>query len=383
MPILPTPAVIGDWGGSPRLPGAQPLPAITSQRPTGLIRKNADVVTSYADYVPDPAARCVLLRNYLALVGSNDRSRRDDAVARLEILERLKNLELSKRVSPYRHYHFDLTGFFPDRRFARGVVITMRIRDGKPLRLLLDTGAEGITVNQSRLRNVHVQTTTSASVDGFGQQGGLMARVAPADWVSFGDLRLENCLLQLTDREFVPGADGVIGIDIFEDFLIRLDFSRQTLDLFPFPGCREALCGSRPAAPIYRLSHLILLRTAPDGANGYFLLDTGSSFSAVAHQNSTLAAAFSNASLRGVAGELFAPLRLPPLHFAFAGVQLVDESPLALDLQKLSESAGAEIAGIAGFSLFRRSVFVLDYRNARIQFEKWQDVWIGSVADQS
>jgi len=36
----------------------------------------------------------------------------------------------------------------------------------------------------------------------------------------------------------------------------------------------------------------------------------------------------------------------------------------------MSKAAGAEIEGIAGFSLFRRSVFVLDYRNARIQFEK-------------
>ena len=88
----------------------------------------------------------------------------------------------------------------------------------------------------------------------------------------------------------------------------------------------------------------------------------------------------SNASLRGIAGELFAPLRLPPLHFAFAGVQLIDESPLALDLQQMSQAAGAEIEGIAGLSLFHRSVFVLDYRNARIQFEKSQAIWIASCS---
>jgi len=332
--------------------------------------QDPNVVLSYADYVPNPAGRCVLLRNYLALVGPNDRSRRDDVLARLEILERLEDRKLSKRVSPYRHYHFDLTGFFPDGRFQHGVLIAVRIGDGKPLRLVLDTGAEGITVNQSRLRNLHLQTIAAASVDGFGQQRGLTARVALAELVSIGDLRLENCLLQLADREFVPGADGVVGMDIFQDFLIRLDFPRQTLDLFPFPGCTEALCGSLPSAPIYRLSHLILLRAATDGAAGYFLLDTGSSFSAVARHNSGQAPSLSNASLRGVAGELFAPLRLPPLHFAFAGVQLIDESPLALDLQQMSQAAGAEIEGIAGFSLFRRSVFVLDYRNARIQFEK-------------
>jgi hypothetical protein len=328
-----------------------------------------DIVLSYADYVTNAAARCVLWRNYLLLAGTEGGSaRREDVLARLEIAERLGDRQAGKLASSYRRYRFALAGFFPDGRDQRGVLLKVRINGGKPLRLVLDSGTPGIVISPYRVPAGSLPVLADSRVAGFGHGGGVPAQTALAESVSIDDLRLENCLIQIAGRELVHGADGVIGLGVFRDFLLQIDLRANLLDLIPYGGSVDS--ARVTPLPIYRLSHLILLREATAAGGGYYLFDTGSSFSAKARDSAYRAGNLPETRLRGAGGEFLAHFLLPPMHLACASERFVDEHPVALDLRAMSQAAGAEIAGIAGFPLFRKSTILLDCRHGWIQFQK-------------
>ena len=95
----------------------------------------------------------------------------------------------------------------------------------------------------------------------------------------------------------MPGADGIIGANVFQEFLIRLDPRAHVLELHPFrdraessgrssdpwfdyDGPRCANCDRLALA--YRVGHLLLLPATLNGRqHGYFMLDSGSTYSAV------------------------------------------------------------------------------------------------------
>jgi hypothetical protein len=180
----------------------------------------------------------------------------------------------------------------------------------------------------------------------------------------------------------VPGADGVIGTDVFQEFLLRLDARARVLELTPFadgigatgrpgdpwifyerPSGTEGARGQ--ASPAYHLKHVILLPTTIDGQQqGYFLLDTGSAFSAISDQ---IASRFSGPSvaLFGAQGQVRG--RRQPVRLEVGGEPLVDPEAVAVDLSAMSAQQGVEISGTIGYSLLRRRVLTINYRDGLVQ----------------
>ena len=61
-------------------------------------------------------------------------------------------------------------------------------------------------------------------VGGIGDSSGSQGYVALADAVRIGDLEFEHCPVRVIDKSPIQEADGLIGGDVFEDFLVDLDF---------------------------------------------------------------------------------------------------------------------------------------------------------------
>ena len=112
--------------------------------------------------------------------------------------------------------------------------------------------------------------------------GSRPARVGWAETVEIGPVSFRNCRVAFVDGKVVEGADGVIPLSLFSEFLLRLDLPEKTLGLIPYP--RE----QNPAIPPTRgvTKHdLLLVATVLNGKqSGYVVLDTGAYCSAISRE---------------------------------------------------------------------------------------------------
>ena len=330
----------------------------------------------------------MLLQNFLALTPRENKGHRDDVVARVEMEERLGARKLAALDSPYRDYKLALETFMAPNGQTSGVLLNASINHGKPLRLILDTGADGIILTSKAVRNLGLETLTRSQIGGLGQRAPANALVAVAQTVEIGDFRLQNCVLQVSDADLTPGADGIIGANVFQEFLIRLDARSHVLELSPFSSRAESsiqfgdpwvnyersACEScDKLAPAFRVGHLLLLRATLNGPNnddrqyGYFVLDSGSTYSAVSQD-------FGNrlpggrTHLLGARGLLDGVSHSRPIRLGVGAAQLADFNPVSLDLTEMSRQEGVEISGIVGFSLVSEVVLTINYRDGLVGF---------------
>ena len=56
-----------------------------------------------------------------------------------------------------------------------------------------------------------------------------------ADSIKIGDLEFQGCYVDVVDRKSALEDDGLIGADVFEDFLVDLDFPDAKFKLSPLP----------------------------------------------------------------------------------------------------------------------------------------------------
>src|SRR5262249_31786684 len=139
------------------------------------------------------------------------------------------------------------------------------------------TGATGIMLNASSARGLDVEYLTPAEIHGFGLSSPRVARSGLVPSIEIGALKLTTVPIEVSETELTSSADGVIGSDVFRDFLIRIDNRTASLDLTPLAGSSCAQC-----AKAIRVGPLLLVRARVNGsADGYFILDSGSPFSLV------------------------------------------------------------------------------------------------------
>jgi hypothetical protein len=331
--------------------------------------RDTDIILSYADYVTEPASKSILLHNVARLAGRDQPDRAVRAAAQRQIYERLQGRLPARLASPYTAYRMPLTGFRPATAAQAGMLVAARINGGKPLHLLLDTGASGITVNAGAARNLGLETIAASRLGGFGEAGADESHIALARTVTFGDLAFEECFVEISGRSLTTGADGVLGADVFERFRIGVDARAGVLQLTPFDDLPRDR--SHVSIPAVGIRHLLLVKTRVEGGNeGLFLVDTGAAFTAVSREYlpPILRREGQTVELHGAQGPLGGALRVAPLVLHVGGLPFVESAPLAVDLRGISQVEGIEIAGILGYSTLGRSPFTLDLRNGIVEF---------------
>ena len=293
-------------------------------------------------------------------------------------------------------------------------------------RLEIDTGAGGLLVTRSVAKRAGLQAFSQSEIGGIGDEANRKGYTAYADSIRIGDLEFQNCAVSVIDNRFMPGdIDGLIGMDVFSQFLVTLDYPMRKLSLGPLPlrpGEDPASAGKlktenddeddeeqaseKPARPqvasppadaaaekppahgpydryiapemkdytkVYRVGHDLILPAALNASKiKLFILDTGSfttSVSPDAAREVTKVHGDSSSSVKGISGDVKKVYSANKIVFRFANLSQEVDDVLAFDTAKLSKDDGMEISGLLGATTLNLLTIHIDYRDGLVKFD--------------
>ncbi len=288
----------------------------------------------------------------------------------------------------------DLQPVMADAKRARGYGLPVRL-NGLQSTLLLDTGAGGILISKRIADKAGVHKLFDTAVGGIGDLGDRPGYVGYADSVKIGDLEFHDCYVEVMEKHFSDAVDGLLGADVFSDFLIDLDFPNHKLRLSELP--EDPQQAAKPAGldsqmgttrqshdryvapemkaftPVYREGHDLLVPTrVNDKAKVMFLIDTGSVENMISLDTATqnAKARINDAyKVRGISGEVKKVFRAEDVTLQFAGFKQKMDTMLCLDMTKISNDTGTEVSGILGLAVLHMMEIKIDYRDGLVDLK--------------
>lgn len=238
-----------------------------------------------------------------------------------------------------------------------------------------------------------LKRVVDTSVDGIGDNRGARGYIAFADSIQIGDLQFQHCPVEVIEKSPINEADGLIGGDVFEDFLVDIDFPNQKLRLSQLPSipgtdtqpARLESQGNEPRyynryiapemksyTPVSRFGHMLLIPTRVNQLPPkLFLIDTGAfgnTISPAAAREVTGVSSDSDIDVKGLSGKVKTVFRANELTLTFGHLSQKNQDMIAFDISGLSDSAGTEISGILGFSMLAMLDMKIDYRDGLVDF---------------
>jgi len=364
------------------------------------------------------ADRTKFLENYLAGENNDDDETR---TAMRHYLEYIKARAKDPRsachlVSKATATETSMAELLEDAQHLRGFGLTVEV-NGRKSRLLLDTGASGILINRPLAEKAGVTRLSNVDIGGVGDKGSKSGYRALADSLKIGGLEFQNCPVEVLDQRSVIGEDGLIGADVFSNFLVDLDFPREKLRLSPLPkrpeetpatinlrtegddperesesadgeatstkpeGSKSAPSGpqDRYIAPemqfytrIFRFGHMLLVPTSiGDVPAKLFLLDSGALMNHItpaAAREITKVHGDSDTIVKGLSGSVKSVYRADNAVLQFGHLRQKNQDLISFDLTHISDDVGTEISGTLGFVVLRLLDIKIDYRDGLVDF---------------
>ena len=332
----------------------------------------------------------------------------------LALLENRANSQASgcHLASPVNSTEIPFTPMMADAEHVRGWGLEVYFNDHKS-RLQVDTGASGLYISRPVAERAGLKPITGSEASGIGDKGPQGGYLAIADSIKIGGLEFKNCVVEVSDRRNIVESDGLIGMDVFSDFLVTLDFPWRKLTLGPlppYPGTAAAAPSlntqegsasdenseaesptkdtaaaskgphNRYIAPemqkwttVYRVGHDMIVPTALNNKRmRLFIIDTGAqstSISPTAAREVTHVFSDSNSSVKGISGNVSNVYVGNNITFRFAHLQQEHPNVLSFDMSGISKSTGTEISGLIGFDMLGLLVVRIDYRDGLMDFQ--------------
>ncbi|MBV9499756.1 MAG: aspartyl protease family protein [Acidobacteriaceae bacterium] len=265
-----------------------------------------------------------------------------------------------------------------------GAGLELRIGARKPLRLLLDTGASGIVLREDTIDKAELNHLGSGESWGIGDKGTRKSFAAVADECQIGSLKFRACILRgMSGKARVAGddEDGLIGTDVFSNYVITIDFLNRKLRLKPQPRRPPNPQGydrvippdEADFTPVFRFGHRLLISTEVNRkTTGLFLIDTGAQSSDIDStfaRLSTKVHSDDSKRIRGVSGEVKDVFEADSAELHFAHFRQSNLGLTSFNLNNAPQHQEVRMAGILGFptlTLFRS--ITIDYRNGLVYF---------------
>jgi predicted aspartyl protease len=252
-----------------------------------------------------------------------------------------------------------------------GMIVKARVNGGPPLRLLLDSGANMITLDSRAAAKSNCAGGIDLDLVGAGAQAAAGVKQVRAATVEIGDLLLRDLRVLISGRVMAEGIQGVLPLSAFSAFLIRLDVPRKTLDLLRYPAASPDRSDNLQALSNNNL--LFVRGTVNERREGYFLLDTGAAYSAlskpVARELKISETLVERVPLQAGTTELDAPLVGSGVRLRFGARELGAGSVVAIDLSVASRYHNLDIVGLLGFPALSGSVLVVNYRDGLVRID--------------
>ena len=354
-----------------------------------------------------------------SLAGDNNWTpeEREDLASYLAYLKerRQQNVKACRLASKVTATETPLVQLLSDPQHLRGYGLSVAL-NGHKSSLLLDTGASGIVVDRSIAEHAGITKIMATKVWGIGKKGRRDAYYGTADSIKIGALEFQNCRVEVMESRSVAGENGLIGADVFAQFLVDIDFPNEKLRLSELPkrpgdsnqelslksgdtgdgensesgagGGAESKTASQPKssgpqdryiAPetqsytrVMRFGHHLLVPTAIGNVPyKFFILDSGALtnfISPAAAREVTKVHGDYDTTVEGVSGRVDKVFSANKAVLQFGRLKQENQDMTAFDITNTSDSIGTEVSGFLGFTTLRVLDVKIDYRDALVDF---------------
>jgi tetratricopeptide (TPR) repeat protein len=306
----------------------------------------------------------------------------------------------------------ELTPMLTDPTHIRAFGLNVKI-NGYGSRLLLDTGASGLLIKKSAADKAGIKPIGESKIYGIGDKSPQGSYFGYAKSIRIGGLEFQDCLVEVSAERSVLGDDGLVGADIFSNFLVSIDFPDRKLKLSelpkrpqdpsrpvtlqtessgdPFPQDQQEETSSHGKSvgqsgpqdryispemnsytPIFRFDHALLIPTRiGDAPSKLFLIDTGATSNFItpeAAREVTKVHADRDTQIKGLSGKVNEVYRADKAVLQFSRFRQENQDLISFDLSRLSKSIGTEVSGALGFSTLRLFEIIIDYRDGLVDF---------------
>jgi tetratricopeptide (TPR) repeat protein/predicted aspartyl protease len=341
------------------------------------------------------AERVKFLKDYLAGLTDDDAEARTAMERQLAVLEgeskfEQHNCRLTTKVGKT---ETRLEQLLYDAQHIRGYGLVVKV-NGTSSRLLLDTGASGILIDQRIAEKAGVKHVVDNQIRGIGDKGAAAGYLGYADKIQIGQLEFEGCYVDVMAGRSVLDNDGLIGADVFDHFLVDMDmpdakFKLSELPPIPDEPATETTLTSKAVgerhwhdryiAPemkdysrIFLFGHDMLIPTRINKLPAkLFLIDTGSfddTLSPAAAREATKISQDTDTRIKGLSGNVKTVYRANEVTLQFSHFQEKREDLVTFDLTNISNAEGTEISGVLGFAVLRLLDMKIDYRDGLVDF---------------
>jgi predicted aspartyl protease len=266
------------------------------------------------------------------------------------------------------------------RRRSYGLEISV---NGARLRVMLDTGASGILIQRRAAERAGVVRLSDATFRGIGNNTKLPGGYhGIAGRIRIGDVEFLDTPINVADEFVTTTEDGLIGTNVFSEFLVTLDFAARKLRLNPLPGYQagggEPQDGAIPAgmqnfARVFQFGHMLLLPTRVSNSREVlFVIDTGSARTLISYDMAAEAGKIARDDglrLSGISGRVADVYQTGDLFLEFAGFRQKSVGMTAFDMLEQSRSFGTEVSGMLGLPLLELFTLTIDYRDGLVNFD--------------
>jgi tetratricopeptide (TPR) repeat protein len=258
----------------------------------------------------------------------------------------------------------------------RAFSLRVRLNDTANATVMVDTGASGLTISRRVAEKARAIELSEHSLEGVGNAGPAKGYEAWVEKVAIGELEFHDCHVHVSPRDS-PDYDGLIGTDVFEQYLVTIDFPAHKLRLEPLTASAKSSGNGSASAmqsftSFYRFGHMMLIPTGVgDSAHGLFILDTGSSTNSMspgmARQVSKIRS--SDIAVNGMSGSVSHVFTADQTVLQFSRFRQPHENMITIDLHGLSKDLGTEISGLIGFATLKQMKVIIDYRDGLVDFD--------------
>ncbi len=258
--------------------------------------------------------------------------------------------------------------------------------NGTKLRLVLDTGAGGILIQRSAADRAGVARLTDATLRGFGNNTKLQSGfVGLADHVAISGVEFRDAVIKVANQEFVDIQDGLIGTDVFSQFLVTIDFAARKLRLQPYsnyhPGTDESEQSQDAIMPpntegwtrFFQFGHMLLIPTrVGEAREALFVIDTGAARTLISYDMAEEVSKLDRdekLGLRGINGQVADVYQAGNLFLQFAGFRQRNLGMTSFDMWDQSRGIGTEVSGFLGLPVLSLFTLTIDYRDGLVKFD--------------
>jgi len=322
------------------------------------------------------------LEKYVSMVDpGRDERELEDLRQHIAFDKAIRGRSLMVLASPYEKTEIPLVNLMNGPTLRYGLTVSI---GSTKLRLVVDTGASGILIPRWAAIRAGITELAGASFTGFGDN----PKPSPGyrgivDRLRIGDVEFHDALINVSNHDSVGPVDGLIGTNVFAQFLVTLDFMAGKLRLDPLPGYhpgdnelhdRASAPESQHSARVYRFGHLLLVPTRVSGSREVlFAVDTGSDRTLISYD---MAAEVSHVNrddgmrMQGISGQLADLYKTGDVFVQFAGFRQKSPGMTSVDMWPQSRNIGTEVSGFLGLPVLSLFTLTIDYRDGVVNFDR-------------